>query len=167
MRILGIDPGLAIIGIGIVESATPADLRVVDWLTITTKAGLPLPERLREIRADLTTILDDVRPDLAVVEKLFFATNVTTAIDVAHARGVIMLSVAERAIPLLEPTPMQLKQAITGDGGADKLQMQTMLLHLLGLTEIPTPDDAADALALASYGAMQQHTLRLLAEQQG
>lgn len=165
MRILGIDPGLAIVGIGIVDSVTPTHLDVLDWMTITTKAGLPLPVRLCEIRADLVTILDDIKPDLVVVEKLFFATNVTTAIDVAHARGVIMLTVAERAIPTLEPTPMQLKQAITGDGGADKLQMQTMLLHLLRLTELPKPDDAADALALASYGAMQQHTLQLLTEQ--
>lgn len=165
MRILGIDPGLAIVGIGVIESSGPTDLRVVDWCTITTRAGLPLPARLCEIRTDMNALLDDICPDLAVIEQLFFATNVTTAIDVAHARGVIMQTVAERSVPLLEPTPMQLKQAMTGDGGADKRQMQTMLLHLLGLREIPKPDDAADALALASYGAMQQHSLRIFTEQ--
>lgn len=165
MRILGIDPGLAIVGLGVIDSDNPSHLAPVDWLTVTTPAGLPLSDRLCEIRADLGGFLDDMKPDLVVIEQLFFATNVTTAIDVAHARGVIVLTVAERAIPTLEPTPMQLKQAITGDGGADKRQVQQMLLHLLGMQEIPKPDDAADALALAAYGAMQQHTLRLLAEQ--
>jgi crossover junction endodeoxyribonuclease RuvC len=165
MRILGIDPGLATVGIGIIDSDSPSDLRVVEWLTITTPAGLPLSDRLCEIAKDLDTLLDDCRPDLAVVEKLFFATNERTAIDVAQARGVILLSVAKRGIRLLEPTPLQMKLGITGDGSADKIQVQTMLKHMLKLQEIPKPDDAADALALAAYGAMQQYTLQLLAEQ--
>jgi crossover junction endodeoxyribonuclease RuvC len=165
MRILGIDPGLATIGLGLIDSDSPSDLRVIDWLTITTPAGLPLSDRLHEIHKDLSQFLDDVKPELVVIEKLFFATNARTAIDVAQARGVIMLCAAQRAIPLLEATPLQMKLGITGDGQADKQQVQTMLVHMLKLAEIPRPDDAADALALAAYGAMQQHSLSLLAEQ--
>ncbi len=161
MRILGIDPGLATVGIGIIDALSQADLRVIDWLTITTKPG-GLSERLVEIDADLAALLDDVKPDLAVVEKLFFATNERTAIDVAQARGVLLRCVASRGIPLLEPTPLQLKLGITGDGSADKRQMQTMLVHMLKLTDIPKPDDAADALALAVYGALHQRTAAAL-----
>jgi crossover junction endodeoxyribonuclease RuvC len=161
VKILGIDPGLATIGIGLIESDSGADLRCPDWLTITTPAGLPLPDRLLEIRKDLTEFLADTKPELAVIEKLFFATNALTAIDVAQARGVIVATVAEAGIPIIEATPLQMKLAITGDGQADKLQVQTMLMHLLKLTEIPKPDDAADALALAIYGALHQTTLSL------
>lgn len=164
MRILGIDPGLAIIGLGTIESSGPTQLTNPDWLTITTKAGLSLPERLCEIHKDLGQFLDEFKPELCVIEKLFFATNARTALDVAHARGVIVLTVAQRGIPLLEATPLQLKSGITGDGKADKLQMQTMLKHMLGLGEIPRPDDAADALGLAVYGALQQSNLELLAQ---
>jgi len=159
MRILGIDPGLATIGLGVIESDSPSDLRASDWLTITTPAGLPLQDRLGEIRKDLDVFVRDLRPDLVVIERLFFATNAKSALDVAHARGVILLTVAEHHIPILEATPLQLKLGITGDGKADKLQMQTMLLHMLQLQEIPKPDDAADALALAVYGALQQNAL--------
>jgi crossover junction endodeoxyribonuclease RuvC len=155
MRILGIDPGLATVGIGIIDADSPQELRCIEWLTITTAAGLPLPDRLCEIKADLAQLLQDVKPDLAVIEKLFFATNERTAIDVAQARGVIVCTVAEAGIPIVEPTPLQMKLAVTGDGQADKLQVQTMLLHLLQLKEIPKPDDAADALGLAIYGALQ------------
>ena len=156
MRILGIDPGIATIGIGLLEATSRTTLHVIDWLTITTPAGLPLPERLQEIDRDLTALLRDMKPNLAVVERLFFATNARTAIDVAHGRGVILCRLASEGIDLLEPTPLQLKLAITGDGKADKHQVQTMLMHLLQLTEIPKPDDAADALALAAYGALLQ-----------
>lgn len=156
MKILGIDPGLATIGIGIIESTGTNDLRCVEWLTIETPAGLPLPDRLTEIAKDLKELIDETKPDLAVIEKLFFATNARTAIDVAQARGVIVCTVAQAGISIVEATPLQMKLAITGDGQADKLQVQTMLLHLLKLTEIPKPDDAADALALAIYGSLQQ-----------
>ncbi|HVW66806.1 MAG TPA: crossover junction endodeoxyribonuclease RuvC [Candidatus Peribacteraceae bacterium] len=156
MRILGIDPGLATVGIGLIESRSSTDFSVVEWLTIETKAGLPLPDRLKEIREDLAAYLQENKPDLAVIEKLFFATNERTAIDVAQARGVIVVTVAEHNIPIIEATPLQMKLGVTGDGKADKLQVQTMLLHLLKLQEIPRPDDAADALALAIYGALQQ-----------
>lgn len=161
MRILGIDPGLATIGLGLIESPHPSTIQTLDWLTISTAAGFPLSERLCEIRKDLSEFLDDAKPDLVVIERLFFATNERTALDVAHARGVIVLTVAERQLPILEATPLQLKLGITGDGQADKLQMQTMLLHILKLQEIPRPDDAADALALAVYGALQQSSLSL------
>ncbi len=159
MKILGIDPGLATIGIGLIEGDSGSDLRNPDWLTITTPAGLPLPDRLLEIRKDLSGFLAETKPELAVIEKLFFATNALTAIDVAQARGVIVATVAEAGIPIIEATPLQMKLAITGDGQADKLQVQTMLMHLLKLSEIPKPDDAADALALAIYGALHQNTL--------
>ncbi len=154
MRILGIDPGLATVGIGTIDANGPHDMKNPDWLTIQTKAGLPLSDRLMEIQKDLAEFIDDFKPELVVIEKLFFATNEKTALDVAHARGVIVLTVAQRGIPMIEPTPLQMKLGITGDGSADKLQVQTMLVHLLKLDQIPKPDDAADALALAVYGAL-------------
>lgn len=156
MKILGIDPGLATIGIGIIEATSPSDLTCIEWLTITTPAGLSLSERLIEIAKDLGELLKDTQPDLVVIEKLFFATNEKTAIDVAQARGVILCTVAQAGIRIVEPTPLQMKLAVTGDGQADKLQVQTMLLHLLKLKEIPKPDDAADALGLAIYGALNR-----------
>jgi crossover junction endodeoxyribonuclease RuvC len=159
MRILGIDPGLATIGLGVVEASSPQDIRCGEWLTLQTAAGVPFPERLAEIHADLTAYLAETKPDLAVVEKLFFATNAKTAMDVSHARGVIILCLAQAAIPLLEATPLQMKSAITGDGAADKSQVQNMMVRMLSLQTIPKPDDAADALALAAYGALQMHML--------
>lgn len=157
MRILGIDPGLARIGLGLISCTGPHDARAEEWLTIETAAGTPLPDRLREIRTDLAAYLADQKPDLVVIEKLFFAKNQTTAIDVSQARGVIVCTVAEAGLPMLEPTPMQLKQGVSGDGSADKVQMQTMVMRLLQLADIPTPDDAADALALALYGSLTHH----------
>ena len=154
MRVLGIDPGLATVGIGLVDAPTRDTARCVEWLTIETAAGLPLQERLLEIENDLSEYLDRVKPDLAVVERLFFGKNETTALDVAHARGILLSCLARRGIPLLCPTPVEMKAAVTGDGGADKTQVQTMLVHVFRLKEIPRPDDAADALALALYGAL-------------
>ena len=159
MRVLGIDPGLATVGIGCIDCANARDVSDPRWLTIETPAGLPIAERLLEIQKDLTGLLTEWKPDLVVIEKLFFATNAKTALDVAHARGVLVLTVAQHGIEILEATPLQLKLGITGDGGADKLQVQTMLKHMLNLTEIPHPDDAADALALAVYGALQNQRL--------
>jgi crossover junction endodeoxyribonuclease RuvC len=163
MRVLGIDPGLATVGLGLVERERGGAHRAVDWLTITTAAGLPLPDRLREIHDDLLRFCEDTRPDLAVVEKLFFQTNVKTAIDVAQARGVILLALAEANVPVLEPNPMELKLAITGDGRADKRQMQDMLTRTLALAQIPSPDDAADALALALFGALRREDFKMQA----
>lgn len=159
MRILGIDPGLATIGLGVVEAASPHDVKTVEWLTLCTPAGLPFAERLAEIARDLGEFLNTCHPQLAVVEKLFFAVNAKTAMDVAQARGVILSALATKGIPVLEPTPLQLKSCITGDGKADKAQVQQMLVRMLGLTEIPKPDDAADALALAVYGALQHRVV--------
>lgn len=162
MRTLGIDPGLATIGLGVVESTTGADIQVVEWLTIETAAGQPLASRLAEIHQDLSVFINDAKPDLIVVEKLFFETNVRTAIDVAQARGVILMSAASYGCDILEITPLQLKSGITGDGSADKTQVQSMLVQMLHLTEIPKPDDAADALALAVYGALHARTATMI-----
>ncbi len=154
MRVLGIDPGLATVGLGLIDAPTRDTPNVVEWLTIETKAGLPLQERLLEIERDLTAYLEHTKPELAVVEKLFFAKNETTALDVAHARGIILSCIARRGIPLLCPTPAEMKSAVTGDGSADKRQIQTMLMLSLHLKEMPHPDDAADALALALFGVL-------------
>lgn len=155
MRILGVDPGLATVGIGIVESTGSHRVEAVDWCAITTKADLPLPERLREIAADLRAMVAEHQPTLAVVERLFFAVNAQSALEVAQARGAILTVLAECGVPVLEPTPLELKLAITGDGQADKAQMQSMIALTLKLEEIPSPPDAADALALAFFGAVQ------------
>lgn len=153
MRILGIDPGLATVGIGLIEAASSQSIRLIEYCTIETAAGEPLAQRLREISTDIESILAEYQPELAVIEKLYFSVNEKTALDVAQARGAILASVAVQNIPLLEPTPPELKSCITGDGSADKQQMQEMVKILLKLDHIPTPDDAADALALAAYGA--------------
>ena len=160
MRIIGIDPGLATIGIGLIEAESIHQIICIEWLTIVTQAGTPTPQRLMELRRDLSEFLAEAKPQLAVVERLFFETNVRTAMDVAQARGVILLTLGEQGISILEPTPLQLKSAITGDGRADKRQVQEMLLRMLHLKEIPKPDDAADALALAVYGALAHTTTK-------
>ncbi|MDD5469525.1 MAG: crossover junction endodeoxyribonuclease RuvC [Candidatus Peribacteraceae bacterium] len=154
MKFLGIDPGLATVGIGLIEASSRHDIRATDWLTIETKAGGEAGNRLAEIARDLTALLREQAPDIAVVEKLFFAANEKSALDVAQARGVILQILAQQGIPVIEPTPVQMKSVITGDGRADKRQVQDMLVRTLSLQEIPKPDDAADALALAVYGAL-------------
>ena len=141
MRIVGIDPGLATVGIGLISATSSHDIQVEDWLTIRTKPGL-LPGRLEEIHHDLRGYLESKKPDLAVVERLFFAKNETTALDVAHARGCILMTLSQLSIPLLEPSPPQLKACITGDGRASKVQVQDMLVRMLHLDRIPEPDDA-------------------------
>ncbi len=159
VKILGIDPGVATTGLGLVTVNERGEITDPDWLTIETPAGLPLAERLAEIEQDLSAFLKEKKPDLAVVERLFFSRNERTAIDVAQARGVILLTLQTHGIPYLEPTPPALKSAITGDGRADKKQIQSMLCTMLKLHEIPKPDDAADALALAVFGAIQRQVL--------
>lgn len=154
MRILGIDPGLATIGIGLIEGTAQAPV-ALEWLTIETAPTLTMAERLQEIQSDLRAYLQETKPELAVIERLYFSVNEKTALDVAQARGVILATVAETGIPLVEPTPPELKSCITGDGSADKKQMQEMVKLLYRLDEIPTPDDAADALALAAFGLFQ------------
>ncbi len=162
MKIIGIDPGLATIGIGLLDAVSIQEFNEIDWCIIHTESCESAPERLKIIQQDLTEILVEEKPELAVVEKLFFAVNERTALDVAQARGVILATLAQHNILILEPTPLQLKSAITGDGRADKRQIQDMLVRLLKLSEIPQPDDAADALGLAVYGAvMSQVTGRM------
>lgn len=162
MRILGIDPGLATIGLGLIEVQANLTLTAHEWLTIETSAKTDLAERLHEIEHDLCQYLTETRPDLAVIETLYFSRNEKTAIDVAQARGVILASVARQSIPILEPSPRELKSCITGDGSADKLQMQQMVQTIFHLDDIPKPDDAADALALAAFGAYQGKQAKLV-----
>ncbi|MDP6576121.1 MAG: crossover junction endodeoxyribonuclease RuvC [Candidatus Peribacteraceae bacterium] len=155
MKIIGIDPGLATTGIGLLETDDSRKPVSSDWFTIETPARTPLSDRLAELEADLTEYLNLTNPDLAVVERLFFATNEKTALDVAHARGVILLSLKSHQVQILEPTPLELKSCITGDGKADKIQVQNMIMRELKLNEPPKPDDATDALALALFGVYQ------------
>jgi crossover junction endodeoxyribonuclease RuvC len=147
-RVLGIDPGTALVGWGVVEGEGQ-ELHLVEYGTIRTPAHTPLAERIHLIYDQLQEILERLQPDGVGIEQLFFARNVSTALPVAHARGVMLLAVHQHGLPLAEFTPMQVKQAVTGYGGADKQQMQQMVRLLLGLNEIPRPDDAADAVAVA------------------
>ena len=148
MVILGIDPGYAIVGYGAVEYRQ-GRLRPLGYGAITTPAGIPLQKRLLEIHQDMLTLVDQFQPEAASVEELFFNTNVTTGIAVGHARGVILLALAQRNVPSFEYTPAQVKQAVTGYGRAEKRQVMEMTRSLLKLKKIPRPDDAADALAAA------------------
>ncbi|MDE5771753.1 MAG: crossover junction endodeoxyribonuclease RuvC [Ruminococcus sp.] len=148
MRILGIDPGYAIVGFGILDY-DGINFHPVEYGAVTTEAGTIFTERLMAIHEDIEFILDKFRPDCMAVEKLYFTTNQKTAIDVAQARGVTILSAAKRHIPVTEYTPLQVKMSVTGYGKAEKRQMMEMTRSLLGLAHIPKPDDAADALAVA------------------
>lgn len=148
MRILGIDPGVATIGFGLVE-ADRAQVHMVTYGAITTPAGLPLSRRLYQIDRDMEELIEKLRPDVMAVEELFFNTNLTTGIAVAHGRGVILCAAERCGVPLHEYTPGQVKLAVTGYGKAEKRQVMDMTKRLLHLKAVPRPDDAADALALA------------------
>lgn len=148
MRILGIDPGYAIVGYGVLEHDNMR-FKTVNYGAITTSSETPFDKRLSEIYDDMCKVLDMFKPDCMSIEKLFFNTNITTGIDVAHARGVIMLAAVQRNIPIFEYTPLQVKTAVTGYGLAEKHQVQEMIKNILRLKEVPKPDDTADALALA------------------
>ena len=148
MRILGIDPGVAIVGLGLIESDR-GTLRMLQYGAITTPAGLPLAARLAQINRDIEELIGTFRPDEISVEELFFSKNITTGIAVAHARGVILCAAEKKKIPIYEYTPMQVKQAVAGYGLADKKQVMDMTRRLLKLKSVPRPDDAADALAIA------------------
>jgi crossover junction endodeoxyribonuclease RuvC len=149
MRALGIDPGTAIMGWGIVEEDGEGGLRLVDYGALTTSKDLPLARRLQILYSGLTKLIAAFQPDTAAVEELFFSKNVTTAMAVSHARGVALLALANADVPVHEYRPMAVKQAITGYGHAEKAQIQEMVRLQLGLETIPKPDDAADALAIA------------------
>ncbi|MCI6055270.1 crossover junction endodeoxyribonuclease RuvC [Dysosmobacter sp.] len=148
MRILGIDPGIATIGFGLVE-AERGQARMVTYGAVTTPAGLPLSRRLYQIDRDMEELIGKLRPDVMAIEELFFNTNLTTGIAVAHGRGVILCAAERCGVPLYEYTPGQVKLAVTGYGKADKRQVMDMTKRLLHLRAVPRPDDAADALALA------------------
>ena len=150
MRIIGIDPGTGILGFGVVDFRRGSNkFKMVTAGVITTPAHTPTDERLEEIFNSLTEIINETEPDVMSIEKLFFARNVTTAISVAEARGVAMLTGRRAGISIAEYTPLQIKQTLTGYGKADKKQIQEMVRLNLGLTEAPKPDDCADALAAA------------------
>ncbi|MBR3570114.1 MAG: crossover junction endodeoxyribonuclease RuvC [Oscillibacter sp.] len=148
MRILGIDPGYAIVGFGLIE-AERAQARMESYGAITTPAGLPLSKRLLQIDRDAQELLETLKPDVVAVERLFFNTNRTTGIAVAHSRGVILCAVERCGVPLCEYTPSQVKIAVTGYGKADKRQVMDMTRRILRLKSLPKPDDAADALSIA------------------
>ena len=148
MRIIGIDPGFATIGYGVIDY-TGNRFRVIEYGVMTTPAHTPFSERLESIFDQVTLLLEKHRPDAISMEELFFNTNITTGIQVAHARGVLVLGAKKKNIPIYEYTPLQVKQAITGYGRAEKRQVMEMTRSILGLPQIPRPDDAADALAIA------------------
>lgn len=146
--ILGIDPGVATVGFGVIEAKGGAS-RMISCGAITTPAHTPLSARLAQIYNDMLELIDTFKPDAISIEELFFNTNITTGISVAHGRGVIILAGQVRDVPMYEYTPLQVKQAITGYGRADKHQMMEMVRRLLNLKTAAKPDDASDALALA------------------
>lgn len=148
MRILGIDPGYAIVGYGIVDCVS-SKFAVAGFGAITTDSKENFPNRLKSIHSDMKYLIDKYKPDCISIERLYFNTNTTTAIDVAQARGVILLSAVENGITVNEYTPLQVKQAVTGYGKAEKFQVMEMVKSILKLKEVPKPDDTADALALA------------------
>ena len=160
MIILGIDPGLATLGYGVIE-ADNNKRRLIQFGTLTTPAGQPMPQRLRAIYQGMNQLMDIYQPDEVAFEELFFSKNITTGIAVSHARGVALLAVVQRTENLYEYTPMQIKQAVTGWGGADKHQVQQMVKMLLNMKEIARPDDAADALAVALTHANSMNMKKL------
>ena len=148
MVILGIDPGVATIGFGIIRAERGKNT-LVQYGVITTPPGIPLSERLVQIYDDMQQLIETFKPDEMAVEELFFSKNITTGIAVAHGRGVILLAAEKLGVPVFEYTPMQVKQSVVGYGKAEKKQVMLMTQRLLNMKEIPRPDDAADALALA------------------
>lgn len=148
MRILGIDPGIAIVGYGVIDEQR-GDIKPVQYGSIQTPKELTTSARLHQIYLSMQEIIKSYQPEVIAVEKLFFNTNATTAFTVGQARGVILLAAEEAGIPLFEYTPLQVKQAVVGYGRAEKKQMQAMVRMLLNLKEVPKPDDVADALGIA------------------
>lgn len=156
LRILGIDPGVGRVGWGVLTK-TDGRIHARAWGRIDTKKSLPLPDRLKSIATELHILIRRYKPKVVAVEKLFFAKNVKTAMDVGHARGVILLIAAQQKKIVVEYTPMQVKQALTGYGNAEKRQVQHMLTSLLRITIPKSHDDAADALAIAYTALVTQH----------
>lgn len=160
MRVLGIDPGTAITGYGVVDHDD--DLHLVQCGAITTPAGMPLPQRLLVIHRELSAVIERHEPQAVAVEELFFSKNVRTAMSVGQARGVVLLAAAQASLPIYNYKPSEVKLAVAGYGGADKAQIQEMVRLLLGLDAVLTPDDVADAVAIAICHAYSAHLSRLL-----
>lgn len=158
MRILGIDPGTAITGFGVID-CVGANFKFVDAGVIRTPKEQPMHERLSTVYDEMKELLAEFKPDVMSIELLFFARNVTTAMTVGQSRGIVMLAATQANVPIYEYTPMQVKQAVTGYGKADKKQIQEMVKNLLKLDAIPKPDDAADGLAIAITHAGQKNSL--------
>lgn len=158
MRILGIDPGYATTGFGVLEAERGAT-RLVQYGVITTPPGLAFSRRLSMLHQDLEALLAGAKPQAMAIEELFFGHNVTTGIGVAQARGVILLAADQAGVPIFEYKPMQVKQAVVGYGGAGKRQVMDMTRRLLHLEKIPRPDDAADAIAIALCHARSSTSL--------
>ena len=163
MIILGIDPGLATLGYGVIEKDERGNCRVVDYGVVLTPKDEGLPVRLAILEEGISKILNKFKPDEIAMEELFFSKNITTGIAVAHARGVALLTCVKACGKLYEYTPMQIKQALTGYGRADKKQMQSVVASLLKLKTVPKPDDAADALGVALCHACTNRFVELFA----
>lgn len=148
MRVLGIDPGYAIVGYGVIDYEKNK-FKVVEYGAITTEAGEDMNMRFKTIHEDLNSIIERTKPDFMAIEELFFNSNQKTAINVAQARGVLLLSALNHNVRIYEYTPLQVKQAVAGYGRAEKKQVQLLVKSLLGLNSVPKPDDTADALAIA------------------
>lgn len=157
MRVLGIDPGYATTGFGLLEAQR--EPRVLQYGVITTPKEMEFPQRLCVLFDDMTRLLEVTAPDAVAVEELFWGHNITTGIGVSHGRGVILLAVAKAGVPLFEYTPMQVKQAVVGYGKAEKRQVMDMTCRILKMKQIPKPDDAADAIAIALCHARSQTSL--------
>lgn len=158
MRILGIDPGYATIGFGVVEAGRGV-LALKQYGTITTPAEMAFPQRLQVIFRDMQQLIETVKPDAMAIEELFWGHNVTTGIGVSHGRGVILLAAAENQLPIYEYTPMQIKQSVVGYGNATKRQVMDMTRRLLHMERVARPDDAADAIAVALCHARSSTSL--------
>ena len=165
MRILGIDPGYGITGIGLIE-AQRNQFQFLRCGTITTPPNTDFSWRLEVIYNDMVQLLQVAQPDVVAIEELFFGHNVTTGINVAQSRGVILLAIRQAGLPVFEYTPMQVKQAVVGYGSATKHQVQDMTKRLLHLNAMPKPDDAADAIAIALCHARSSTSLLALAQHQ-
>ena len=160
MIILGIDPGYAIMGWGVIEK-TGNHFRAIDYGAVTTEKDIDMPQRLEILYDGLREIIEEYRPEEASIEKLFFNTNTTTAINVGQARGVAMLACVKGGLNVCEYTPLEIKLAVTANGHADKKQVQFMVKTMLNLAEVPKPDDTADALAAAiCHGHSADNRLR-------
>lgn len=160
MIILGIDPGFAIVGVGVIEYKGNK-FRVIDYYAITTKAGLAIEDRLKLIYDGLDDVIKKYNPDCMAIEELFFNNNAKTAIQVGQARGVILLAAVNHGVQIFEYTPLQVKQSVVGYGRAEKTQIQQMTKAILNLKSVPKPDDVADALAIAICHAHSNKMVKL------